>query len=114
MVTGGHSEKALAVARGLHTAGKCDLCDDVGRTCPRDNEIAAALESFAADRAGQRLSRAVAGMKYALAADYTDDLRSRIELTLAELCGNCGYSGIGRDPDAYPGEDCPKCGGEIK
>ena len=29
-------------------------------------------------------------------------------------CDNCGYSGPDRKPDAYPGEDCPKCGGEIK
>ena len=29
-------------------------------------------------------------------------------------CDNCGYSGADRNPDAYPGEDCPKCGGEVK
>lgn len=29
-------------------------------------------------------------------------------------CDNCGYEGPERDPDAYPGEDCPVCGGEIK
>ena len=29
-------------------------------------------------------------------------------------CDNCGYSGADRNPDAYPGEDCPRCGGEVK
>ena len=29
-------------------------------------------------------------------------------------CDNCGYSGADRNPDAYPGEDCTRCGGEIK
>ena len=32
----------------------------------------------------------------------------------APYCDNCGYSGADRKPDAYPGEDCPKCGGEVK
>ena len=28
-------------------------------------------------------------------------------------CDNCGYDGPERKQDAYPGEDCPKCGGEL-
>lgn len=29
-------------------------------------------------------------------------------------CDNCGYDGPERAANAYPGEDCPRCGGEIR
>ena len=46
------------------------------------------------------------------------DAAARAEKAMIEAaelrCDNCGYSGADRKPDAYPGEDCPRCGGEIK
>ena len=48
---------------------------------------------------------------------FDAEVRSMDERVAADTelrCDNCGYAGAARKPDAYPGEDCPRCGGEIK
>ena len=100
------AELPLREAAGAFATAACDLARAV------EAERAAREAHMVKADSGQ-WKRSRGAVRDAL-AEFGRKLPALTALLAPKSCDNCGYSGPDRNPDAYPGEDCPRCGGEIK